>query len=96
MRVSFCGNYIFSGHTMTVIMAYLTIKECKLVILQTFLIGTDTRHAVRDFSAKFSIRYVVQLINVYPCFRETIFAFIVVGKITFPQVSPRSDKKDFF
>ena len=26
---NFCGDYIYSGHTMTLIMTYLVIKECK-------------------------------------------------------------------
>lgn len=25
----YCGDYIYSGHTMTLIMTYLVIKECK-------------------------------------------------------------------
>jgi shingomyelin synthase len=25
----YCGDYIYSGHTMTLIMGYLVIKECK-------------------------------------------------------------------
>ena len=26
---NYCGDYIYSGHTMTLIMTYLVIKECK-------------------------------------------------------------------
>ena len=29
----YCGDYIYSGHTMTLIMTYLVIKECKFVYL---------------------------------------------------------------
>ena len=29
----YCGDYIYSGHTMTLIMGYLVIKECKLKYL---------------------------------------------------------------
>lgn len=25
----YCGDYIYSGHTMTLVTAYLVIKECK-------------------------------------------------------------------
>ena len=25
----YCGDYIYSGHTMTLLMTYLIIKECK-------------------------------------------------------------------
>jgi shingomyelin synthase len=32
----YCGDYIYSGHTMTLLMTYLVIKECKL-ILETLL-----------------------------------------------------------
>ena len=34
----YCGDYIYSGHTMTLIMTYLVIKECKYYtsILYTF------------------------------------------------------------
>ena len=28
----YCGDYIYSGHTMTLIMTYLVIKECKFFI----------------------------------------------------------------
>jgi hypothetical protein len=28
----YCGDYIYSGHTMTLIMGYLVIKECKFPI----------------------------------------------------------------
>ena len=27
----YCGDYIYSGHTMTLVMTFLIIKECKLV-----------------------------------------------------------------
>ena len=28
-KQQFCGDYIFSGHTMVLIIAYLIVKECK-------------------------------------------------------------------
>ena len=27
----YCGDYIYSGHTMTLVMTYLIIKECKFI-----------------------------------------------------------------
>ena len=27
----YCGDYIYSGHTMSLLMGYLVIKECKLI-----------------------------------------------------------------
>ena len=33
----YCGDYIYSGHTMTLIMTYLVIKECKYYTLYYIL-----------------------------------------------------------
>ena len=37
----YCGDYIYSGHTMTLIMGYLVIKECKLKYLFKFTKAFD-------------------------------------------------------
>lgn len=29
----YCGDYIYSGHTMTLVMTYLIINECKFALL---------------------------------------------------------------
>ena len=42
----YCGDYIYSGHTMTLIMGYLVIKECKLKHLFKFTKAFDPNYIV--------------------------------------------------
>ena len=32
----FCGDYIFSGHTMMLVMGYLVVRDCKLRLNHNF------------------------------------------------------------
>ena len=30
----YCGDYIYSGHTMTLLMTYLSVRECEYLVME--------------------------------------------------------------
>ena len=62
--VKTCGDYLYSGHTCTLVLATHFINECKLRtgsdVLRTFLLTRVVRRSLPDLQAHFSNPIVIR------------------------------------